>query len=101
VDAGADPGRARARRSGPAAARRRRRLEREGAGRRADRHQTLVGGDPFATRAALLDKGLVTSAIPTSRSDDLDRPVLRVSTAPWIGQADLEALVRDLAAATK
>jgi hypothetical protein len=42
---------------------------------------TLVGGDAFATRAGLLEDGFLTSAIGTSRSDDLDAPVLRVSTA--------------------
>jgi pyridoxal 5-phosphate dependent beta-lyase len=45
---------------------------------------TLVGGDPFATRAGLLEDGFITSAIPISRSDDLDGPVLRVSTAAWV-----------------
>jgi pyridoxal 5-phosphate dependent beta-lyase len=58
---------------------------------------TLVGGDPFATRAALLDEGFVTSAVPTSRSDDLDRPVLRVSTAGWVEDAHLQALAGALA----
>lgn len=62
---------------------------------------TLSGGDPFATRTALLELGLVTSAIPSSRSDDLDGPVLRVSTAAWVTAGDLEALARGLATATK
>ena len=53
---------------------------------------TLVGGDPVATRAALLDDGFVVSAIPTTRSDDLDVPVLRVSTAAWVEPAQLDAL---------
>ena len=62
---------------------------------------TLVGADPFGTRSALLERGFITSAVPTSRSDDLDRPVLRVSTAAWVAPDDLEALARELAAGTK
>ena len=62
---------------------------------------TLVGHDPVGTRAGLLEKGFITSAVPTSRSDDLDRPVLRVSTAAWVEEADLEALARDLEITTK
>ncbi len=62
---------------------------------------TLVGGDPVATRAGLLEDGFVTSAVPTSRSDDLDRPVLRVSTAAWVGDDDLPALAESLARRTK
>ena len=62
---------------------------------------TLVGGDPFATRAGLLEDGFVTSAIPVSRSDDLDAPVLRVSTAPWVTAGDLDALATALSARTK
>jgi pyridoxal 5-phosphate dependent beta-lyase len=62
---------------------------------------TLVGGDPFAARAGLLEDELVTSAIPTSRADDLDRPVLRVSTGAWVTGADLEALTAALAKRTK
>ena len=53
---------------------------------------TLVGGDPVTTRAALLERGFVTSAVPTSRSQDLDQPVLRISTAPWVTKPQLEAL---------
>jgi pyridoxal 5-phosphate dependent beta-lyase len=62
---------------------------------------TLVGRDPFATRADLLADGFVTSAIPPSRSADLDRPVLRVSTAAWVTAADLEALREALRRRTK
>jgi pyridoxal 5-phosphate dependent beta-lyase len=62
---------------------------------------TLVGSDPFATRAGLLEDGFVTSAVPTSRSDDLDRPVLRVSTGAWVTGADLEALGEALCRRTK
>ena len=62
---------------------------------------TLVGGDPFGTRSGLLEDGFVTSAVPTSRADDLNRPVLRVSTAAWVTPDDLEALAAALAARTK
>jgi hypothetical protein len=41
------------------------------------------------------------SAIGTSRSDDLDAPVLRVSTAGWVAPAELDALAEALAARTK
>lgn len=57
---------------------------------------TLIGGDPFAVRAALLQRGFVLSAIPVSRSDDLDQPVLRVSTAAWVEEQQLVALARSL-----
>ena len=62
---------------------------------------TLVGGDPVATRAGLLADGFITSAIGVSRSDDLAAPVLRVSTAPWVTPAQLEALAEALPARTK
>ena len=59
------------------------------------RHPTA---DPFEVRAALLAEGVVVSAVPTSRSDDLDAPLLRVSTAAWVTPGDLgnaaDALVR-------
>ena len=62
---------------------------------------TLVGGDPFATRAGLLEDGFITSAIGVSRSDDLPAPVLRVSTGPWVTAGDVDALARTLPARTK
>ncbi len=62
---------------------------------------TLSGGDPVATRAALLADGFVTSAIPTSRADDLAGPVLRMSTAAWVRDDELERLARTLARRTK
>ncbi len=62
---------------------------------------TLSGGDPFGTRAGLLEDGFVTSAIPVSRSNDLDEPVLRVSTGAWLEDGQLEAFARALAARTK
>jgi pyridoxal 5-phosphate dependent beta-lyase len=52
--------------------------------------------DPWATRAALLDKGFVVSVVPTSRADDLTGPVLRVSTAAWVTPGDLESLAGTL-----
>ena len=61
---------------------------------------TLVGGDPLATRGGLLEDGFITSAVPVSRSADLDAPVLRVSTAPWVQEAQLEALAASLARRT-
>ena len=57
---------------------------------------TLSGGDPFATRSALLAKGLLVSAIPASRAEDLTGPVLRVSTAAWVEPGQLEALAHAL-----
>ena len=62
---------------------------------------TLVGGDPIGTRAGLLEDGFVTSAIPTSRSDDLDAPVLRVSTAAWVEPSQVDALAAALVRRTK
>ncbi len=58
---------------------------------------TLSGGDPAATRTALLAEGFVTSAVPASRADDLSGPVLRVSTAPWVGRDELDVLAGALA----
>ena len=57
---------------------------------------TLIGGDPVATRARLLAQGLLVSAVPVSRADDLDRPVLRVSTAAWVRPVHLEQLAAAL-----
>lgn len=57
---------------------------------------TLVGGDPFRTRAELLARGVLTSAVPTSRAADLREPVLRVSTAAWVTPQDLDILVAAL-----
>lgn len=53
---------------------------------------TLVGGDPTAARQALLRQGFVTSAVPVGRAEDLDVPVLRVSTGAWVTEEDLAAL---------
>jgi len=58
---------------------------------------TLSGGDPFATRTALLEQGLLVSAVPPGRSDDLAGPVLRVSTAAWVQTEHLDALAGALA----
>lgn len=62
---------------------------------------TLVGGDPLGTRAGLLEDGFVTSAVPVSRADDLDAPLLRVSTAAWVTDDELAALAAALPARTK
>lgn len=51
---------------------------------------TIVGGDPVATRAALLEQGVLTSAVPLTRAADLGAPVLRLSTAAWATADDLE-----------
>ncbi len=53
---------------------------------------TLRGGDPVQARATLLERGFLVSAVPAGRSPDLDEPVLRVSTAAWVSEADLDAL---------
>jgi pyridoxal 5-phosphate dependent beta-lyase len=53
---------------------------------------TLVGRDPFVARAALLEQGILVSAVPVSRAADLSAPVLRVSTAPWVTEPDLDRL---------
>lgn len=62
---------------------------------------TLVGNDPVATSAGLLEAGVVVSAIPVSRAAELDRPVLRVSTAAWVEPSDLEVLAAVLPERTK
>jgi pyridoxal 5-phosphate dependent beta-lyase len=51
---------------------------------------TLTGGDPVAARAALLERGVLVSAVPVTRAADLTRPVLRLSTAAWATADDLE-----------
>jgi pyridoxal 5-phosphate dependent beta-lyase len=53
------------------------------------RHESA---DPFATRAALVERGFVVSAVPTSRADDMSGPVLRISTAAWVTPGDVAAL---------
>ena len=58
---------------------------------------TLSGGDPVVARAALLARGLLVSAVPASRADDLTGPVLRVSTAAWVEPGHLDALAAGLA----
>jgi pyridoxal 5-phosphate dependent beta-lyase len=57
--------------------------------------------DPVTTRAALLDEGLLTSAVPPSRADDMTGPVLRISTAAWVTGGDIQALAAALARRTK
>jgi pyridoxal 5-phosphate dependent beta-lyase len=58
------------------------------------------GTDPVALRAELLEEGLLTSAVPVVRAADMDRPVLRVSTAAWVTDDDVDALVAALARRT-
>ncbi len=56
---------------------------------------TLVpppGVDPVQVRARLLEQGVVVSAVPVSRAAELTGPVLRVSTAAWVTEDDLDAL---------
>ena len=53
---------------------------------------THPDADVLATRAALVERGFVVSAVPTTRADDLTAPVLRVSTAAWVTPGDVEAL---------
>ncbi len=57
------------------------------------RHGTA---DPVAVRATLLDRGFVVSAVPVTRADDMDVPLLRVSTAAWVTPEDLAALAAAL-----
>lgn len=59
---------------------------------------TLSGGDPFAARAGLLERGVLVSAVPAGRSDDLAGPVLRVSTAAWVRHEHLDRLAGALGA---
>ncbi len=58
---------------------------------------TMTGGDVRAAQAALLNQGLLVSAVPASRADDLDGPVLRVSTAAWVERGHVDALASALA----
>lgn len=62
---------------------------------------TLQGGDPVGTRLGLLEEGFVVSAIPAGRAADLTGPVLRISTAAWVTDDDLDALADALARRTK
>ena len=55
-----------------------------------------ASADPEVTREALLAEGLLLSAVPVTRSDDLPGPVLRVSAPAWVTPADLEALAAAL-----
>lgn len=62
------------------------------------RHPTA---DPLATRAALLEEGFVTSAVPVTRAADVGVPLLRVSTHAWVTPGDLEALAAALERCTR
>ena len=61
---------------------------------------TLTGGDPLATRTALLERGVLVSAVPATRAADLAGPVLRVSTAAWAQEHELDALAAALRGGT-
>lgn len=58
------------------------------------------GGDPGAVRSALLAQGVLVSAVPLGRSPDQDVPLLRVSTAAWVSEEDLDRLAALLISAT-
>ena len=61
---------------------------------------TLVppdGVEPLQVRAALLERGVLVSAVPRTRAADLDGPVLRVSTAAWVRPDDVAHLASLLA----
>ncbi|MCW2599794.1 MAG: aminotransferase class [Frankiales bacterium] len=62
------------------------------------RHESA---DAFATRDVLVKEGFVVSALPTSRADDVDVPLLRVSTAAWVTPGDLDALAAALERCTR
>ena len=65
---------------------------------------TLVppdGVDPAGVRAALLEDGVVVSAVPASRAAELAGPVLRVSTAAWVDPDGLDALAGHLGRARR
>ncbi|MCW2622421.1 MAG: csdB, partial [Frankiales bacterium] len=62
---------------------------------------TITGGDPFATRTALLEQGILVNAVQRERSPDLTAPVLRISTAAWVEQSDVERLVQGLSTLAK
>ena len=51
-------------------------------------------------RADLLARGIVTTAVPTSRAAELDRPVLRISTGAWVTEDDLSQVADALARRT-
>ncbi|MCU1692654.1 MAG: aminotransferase class [Frankiales bacterium] len=50
------------------------------------------GVDPVQVRGRLLEQGVLVSAVPASRAADLAGPVLRVSTAAWAREDELDAL---------
>lgn len=60
---------------------------------------TLELADPVACRAELLAAGFLTSAVPRTRAAELRGPVLRVSTATWVTEAQLDELAAALASA--
>lgn len=52
--------------------------------------------DPFAVRAALLERGVLVGVAPAHRAAELEGPLLRVSTHAWVTPGDLEALAAAL-----
>lgn len=58
------------------------------------------GVDLAAVRAALLDDGILTTVVPAHRSADLDGPVLRLATAAWVTDEDIDAVVAALSRRT-
>jgi hercynylcysteine S-oxide lyase len=54
------------------------------------------GVDVVAVRADLLAGGTLTTAVPANRSADLEGPVLRVSTAAWVTDEDVDLLTAAL-----
>jgi pyridoxal 5-phosphate dependent beta-lyase len=63
--------------------------------RRADRHHDAAAAGrrrPARVRAGLLEDGFLVSAVPASRADEMTGPVLRVSTAAWVTDDQVDAL---------
>lgn len=58
------------------------------------------GVDVVAVRAELLADGMLTTAVPATRSADLTGPVLRVATAGWVTEEDVDAVVGALSRRT-
>lgn len=59
-----------------------------------------VGVDVVAVRTALLAAGILANAVPAYRAADLTDPVLRLSTAAWVSEEDIAAVVAELSRRT-
>ncbi|MDP3713618.1 MAG: aminotransferase class V-fold PLP-dependent enzyme [Mycobacteriales bacterium] len=57
------------------------------------------GVDVVAVRADLLARGTLTTAVPAHRSADLAGPALRVSTAAWVSEDDVDEVADALVGA--